>query len=210
MQQTRQRILVILRENGHATVDDVVLHLQKQGQDITPVTVRHHLTKLQEEGFVALAEIRHRDTPGRPQHIYTLSNHGVTLFPNNYKRLAEGLLVQLAQSLPNNQVNVIIEGVADAMATEANIPNGTLAQRLDAVIDYLNAHGYDATWETLPEKGYLLHTRNCPYHALAKTNDTLCAMDMQLIAKMLGVVPRLSSHMAQGDETCSYFIPEVS
>jgi predicted ArsR family transcriptional regulator len=33
-------------------------------------------------------------------------------------------------------------------------------------------------------------------------------MDMQLISQLLGVVPRRLVHMAEGDESCSYLIPD--
>src|SRR5690606_2067025 len=103
--------------------------------------------------------------------------------------------VQLSPS----QVNVIIEGVADNMAETAAIPSGTMRERLDAVVNYLNHHGYQASWD-LHKEGFVLQTQNCPYHDIAKENEMLCTMDMRLISKMLGVVPRLMSRVSAGDD----------
>src|SRR5689334_13769471 len=143
MQETRRKILEILRERSEATVDDIVGDLERLRGSITSVTVRHHLAKLQEEGLVNIYEMRHRSSPGRPQHVYALTQQGVSFFPNNYQVLAQKLLSQVKKQFPN-QVNVIMEGLADSMADEADIPHGSMRERLDAVVDYLNLHGYKA------------------------------------------------------------------
>lgn len=206
MQETRKQILEILRERGEATVDDIVCDLEARRGSITAVTVRHHLAKLTDDGLVETPQMLHRSTPGRPQHVYALTYQGDAMFPNNYQDLTSKLLSKLNNALPAPQVNVIIEGVADEMAGEANIPQGSLDKRLKAVVDYLNNHGYEARSEYTND-GFVLHTSNCPYHQVAQKNDSLCKMDMRLISQMLGIVPRLMSHIAEGDETCSYLIP---
>src|SRR3990167_3599948 len=105
MQETRRYILEILKEYEQATVDDIVDELRKRRGDITAVTVRHHLSRLQDEGFVTSPQLRHRSTPGRPQHIYALTDKAAAQFPNNYQRLAVGLVTQLESRLPVDQVN---------------------------------------------------------------------------------------------------------
>jgi predicted ArsR family transcriptional regulator len=208
MQETRQAILDILKRRGEAIVDDIVADLRaKRGDSITAVTVRHHLNKLTEDGLIGQAAARPRTTPGRPQHHYALTERGEALFPNNYQRLAASLLTQIEQELPQARVNVILEGVATAWAVEAQIPTGPMDQRLDAVVDYLSQSGYRASWEQAPQ-GYFLYLENCPYHQMAHERDSLCRMDMHLIANLLGVVPRLTERMAQGDSRCAYFIPQ--
>ncbi|MGB7342277.1 MAG: ArsR family transcriptional regulator [Phototrophicaceae bacterium] len=210
MQETRRQILDILRDRAEATVDDIVDDLQILRGSITSVTVRHHLSKLQEDGLVDAAQMRHRATPGRPQHVYSLTDLGNSYFPNNYPDLATNLIKQIKANLPEKQVNVIISGVADSMAAEANIPlEGNLRDRLDKVVDYLNCHGYEARWD-VHDEGYVLITSNCPYHKVVHedNDDTLCQMDMRLISQMLGVVPRMLARISSGDESCSYLIPE--
>lgn len=208
MQETRQQILEILKERGEATVDELVSDLGARRGLITAVTVRHHLAILQDDGLVDSPQMRHRSSPGRPQHIYALTEQGIAHFPNNYQTLAVNVIRQLQYNLPAQQVNVIIEGVADAMANDLSLVSyATMREKLDAVVEYLNTHGYDAGWR-VDGGGYMLHTSNCPYHHIAQESDALCRMDMRLIARMLGVVPRMVSRVAEGAETCSYFIPE--
>ncbi len=206
MQETRQHILDILRENGQATVDDIVAELQKRRGKITAVTVRHHLNVLQQEQLIATSEQRHRATPGRPQHVYALTDQAQELFQNNYQTLVFHLIRQLKHQLSPQGVNVMLDGVVHSMAQQANIPDVPLKRRLDLVVDYLNQQGYNAHTEST-SGGFLLHTTNCPYHQIARESDLLCTMDMQLVAMLLGVVPRLMARVAAGDAACSYFIP---
>lgn len=206
MQQTRRHILDIIKRRGQVTVDDIVEELQKRRGAITAVTVRHHLKLLQQEELVTAPELRRRNAPGRPQYIYTLTEKARVYFPNNYERLATTLLMQIRRQLPPEGINVILEGVADQLAGQLYIPDGTFEQRLDLIIDYLNEHGYDAYW--IPaEDGYVLHTANCPYHHLAEQDSALCSMDMRLISILLGVIPRRLDRISEGSATCSYHIP---
>src|SRR6185503_10373991 len=164
MQETRQYILDILRVKKQATVDELVGDLEKRrGTSITAVTVRHHLNELLKEQLITTAELKHRDSPGRPQHVYVLTEAAVEHFPSNYQPLVTHLLEQLTNTLPNNQINVVFEGVADRMAADAAVPLLSLVERLNYVVNYLNEHGYNANWEQGVE-GFILNTANCPYH----------------------------------------------
>ncbi|MFQ3565400.1 MAG: ArsR family transcriptional regulator [Aggregatilineales bacterium] len=206
MQETRRHILEILRKRGQATVDDIVADLQQRRGNITPVTVRHHLNILLQDGLVTAPELRRRTSPGRPQHVYALTEKARNFFPNNYQRLAEGLLVEIRRQLPPDGVNVILEGVADDLASEAVLVSGPLEERMDAIVQFMNDHGYEASWER-SEQGFILHTSNCPYHAISEQDRLLCELDMRLVSKLLGIVPRRIAHAVDGDDTCSYLIP---
>lgn len=206
MQETRQHILEILRERNQATVDEIVADLQKRRGAITAVTVRHHLLRLQQETLITEPILLHRTTPGRPQHVYMLTEKAKEFFPHNYQRLVVGLLEQIQKNLSPPEVNVILEGVADQMAMEAQIPDIPLIERVKLAVNYLNENGYKAWWEDAAEGGFILHTSNCPYHHAAASVKSLCDMDMRLVASLMGVVPRLLSRVSAGDNTCSYFI----
>ncbi|GAB4308915.1 MAG: ArsR family transcriptional regulator [Phototrophicales bacterium] len=206
MQETRQQILQILREKGQATVDDIVAELQTRRGAITAVTVRHHLNYLQKEQLITMPELKHRSTPGRPQHIYALTEKAHEHFPNNYRNLAASLLEQVQGHLPPDSVNVIIEGMVQSMAKQANVTEASLEDRLKAAVVYLNDQGYQAYFEQSDE-GFILYTANCPYHDLAHTTEALCNMDMRLVASLIGIVPRMLSRVSDGNSVCAYLIP---
>ncbi|MBZ0298684.1 MAG: hypothetical protein K8J31_03040 [Anaerolineae bacterium] len=209
MQQTRRYILDILKARGEATVDEIVDELhERRGKDITAVTVRHHIACLQKDNLIAIPELRHRTSPGRPQHVYSLTDQAVAQFPSNYQQLAAGLLKQLQDHLPADGVNVILEGVAQQIAYEAHIPEAPFEERLDMAVDYLNNRGYEAYWETA-EDDYVLYTSNCPYHQIAQDTPALCEMDIRLVASLLGTVPRRLTHIMAGETACAYRIPNA-
>lgn len=211
MQQTRQHILEILKDTGEATVDELVEALAGRTGDITAVTVRHHLEILRGDGLINAPKVRRRTTPGRPHHVYTLTDKALEYFPNNYQNLAEELLLELKNHLSDHEINVILEGVADQMSNVAIKADAPLPTRLTQVVEYLNQQGYSAHWEAGDPNGYLLITTNCPYHQLSATHGELCTMDFRMITNLLGgIVPRRVAHMAEGADRCAYLIPEES
>ncbi len=204
MQKTRQKILEYLRKKKEATVGDLSTALG----DLTAVTIRHHLDVLREEGFVAEPDILHRDTPGRPKYVYRLTSRADGLFEDNMDNLTVHIISEMKETLPEQQFNVIFEGVADRMAAELDrvAPDETLEKRLIHVVDHLIDQGYGAEWEETAA-GFVLHTTNCPYNKVAVEHDELCQLDMRYISKLLGVVPRQISSIQDGAESCSYLIP---
>jgi predicted ArsR family transcriptional regulator len=206
MQQTRQHILELLREHGEATVEQLVEHLQARRGKITAVTVRHHLLRLQEDELITQPQLRHRSTPGRPQHVYMLTDKAQAHFPNNYQQLAQSLLSVMRAHVPPQGVNVILQDVAEQMSHAAHIPDLPPREKMNAVVQYLTGQGYSARWEDSAE-GFVLHTHNCPYHEIAQHEHALCDMDMRLVATLLGVVPRRISSITSGGASCAYLIP---
>ncbi len=209
LQETRRYILEILKTEKDCTVDEIVNALsEKLERRFTTVTVRHHLERLRAENLINPPEVRRRNTPGRPQYVYSLSDKAFEYFPNNYAGLADGLLAQMKDQLPDGQVNVILDHMADDMAAQAGIPaGGTLETRLQRTVEYLNSYGYLASWEEHPE-GYVLTTTNCPYERVVCNHSELCQFDLRLVSSLLGVVPRFMGNLRDGEHACQYLIPQ--
>jgi len=199
-QETRQKILDYLKERGPATVDELAGMLE-----LNSVTVRHHLDILRGKELIADPVVRHRNKPGRPQYAYGLSEKASGSFPKNYCELAAKLLEEVKSSAPPGGVNVIFEGVANRLAASApKCPGDVPApERLERAVSFLSDHGYVASWQE-SAGGYLLHTCNCPYEALAKQNPELCAMDLTLAGNLLGGTVERVSRMLDGAASCSY------
>ncbi len=206
MQKTRQRILEYLKEHGEATVEELSAMLD----NLTPVTVRHHLDVMRSEGLVETPNIRRRSSPGRPRFIYRLSHGADAHFPQNLSLLTDGLLTEIKARLSERQADAILTGVAERMARLAppTPPGATLEERLAHVVDFLNQNGYMARWEKQPQ-GYVLTTCNCPY-GVAESHPEMCLLDIRYISALLGITPNRLSHMLEGDSACSYLIPETA
>lgn len=203
MQETRQAILNIIKQNGRATVDELSDDL-----NLTPVTIRHHLDVLRSEGLIEAPKVKRRQTPGRPQHVYALTERATEFFPKNYVAFADLTLREVRERVGSEGMDAIVRGVAQRMAADAPkpLPGEPLTQRLDRAVNFLNEKGYIARWET-NEEGYLLYTVNCPYRGLAQHHNEPCAMDMTLITELIGAAPQRIGWLTAGDTACAYLIP---
>ncbi len=114
MQATRQRILEILKERGTATVEELGAEL-----DLTPVTIRHHLDILRGEGLVQAPKVKRRDAPGRPQHIYALTDAADDYFPKNYAGFADLMLHEIRERVEPRELDSILRSMANRMAVQA-------------------------------------------------------------------------------------------
>lgn len=205
MQKTRQKILEFIKAHGEATVEDLSHALD----DLTAVTVRHHLDVLRSQGMISVPEVQHRTSPGRPRYAYTLTDKAEAFFPKNINNLTTHMLSELKHSLDESQINVIFEGVATRMASElgSGPDDEPFEDRLDRVVEHLSSQGYDARWEHHTE-GFVLYTSNCPYSGVVDNHTDLCGLDMRYISQLLGMVPRRLTHIIEGEETCSYLVPD--
>jgi predicted ArsR family transcriptional regulator len=202
MQATRQRILEILKERDTATVEELATQLE-----LTPVTIRHHLDILRSEGLVQAPLVKRRETPGRPQHIYGLTDAAEAYFPKNYAGFTNLMLSEMRDQIEPPRMHSILDGMAMRMAAKAPAapPNESLPQRMERVVKFLNTQGYDASWES-SEGGCLLHARNCPYRDVTRENAEPCIMDAAMITQLTGTVPQRLQWSFEGDNMCTYFI----
>ncbi|MBN1284795.1 MAG: ArsR family transcriptional regulator [Anaerolineae bacterium] len=204
MQATRQCILEILKAEGEATVGELVAELVARSGEITAVTVRYHLDILKSEGLIDKARVQRRQTPGRPQDVYTLTERAHVHFPKNYQALTTHILEEIKQNLPPEQVHTIMESVAQRMAQEVEPVPEDPRHLMARAADYLSDKGYQASWECAGDGVYLLHINNCPYRQVAGSHSELCAMDAKLITNILGTQLGCAGTIAQGHDCCTY------
>lgn len=197
MQETRQRILEIIKMRGQATVNELTREL-----GLTAVTIRHHLDVLYRDGLIGPPQVLRRAGPGRPQHVYRLAGDAENLFPKKYDRLTDALLEELEARLSPEELNAVINGVAERMAQQVST-EGDLNVRLGALLEFLNGLGYLATAEK--ENGsYRIAVANCPYERVARRHGLPCQVDIRLIALVTGVEPEQVQQIVVGGEHCVY------
>jgi predicted ArsR family transcriptional regulator len=202
MQETRQAIINILKERGHATVEQLSEELH-----LTPVTIRHHLDILRGEGLVQAPEVVHRPTPGRPQHAYALTDEANRFFPNNHVQFADLMLREIRERLGPASLDELASKIGRLMAADAPppVPDEALPDRLQRVVDFLNQKGYVTRWEST-QQGYVLRMANCPYQELSRRYFAPCVMDMALLTELMGDTPQRLTSMCNGDMACSYLV----
>lgn len=202
MQATRERILNILKERGQATVKEL-----SETLDLTTVTIRHHLDTLRRENLVAPPTVRHRKAPGRPQHVYTLTQDAADFFPKRYEPLMVLVLEELRSHLPRQEFERIMERIGKRIAGEAAIPrDADLKERVVLTVDFMDERGYMARWEKTEAGEFLIHIANCPYEGVARSHSEVCNIDQTLLSELLGTAPNRIELSPGPPRRCTYVI----
>jgi predicted ArsR family transcriptional regulator len=205
MQATRERILNILKERGDATVKELSGTL-----DLTTVTVRHHLDTLRRENFVAAPTVRHRKAPGRPQHVYALTEDASDFFPKRYEPLIGLLLDELRARLPQDEVDDLMVSIGRTIADEVAIPPDTdLEERISIVVDFMDERGYMARWEGSHNGDYRIHVANCPYESVARRHAEVCQIDQAFLTELLDPSLAKIKRIPDPPHECTYVIRPV-
>jgi predicted ArsR family transcriptional regulator len=202
MQATRERILNILKERGQATVKELSGTL-----DLTTVTIRHHLDTLRREKLVAAPTVRHRKAPGRPQHVYTLTEEASDFFPKRYERLIDLMLEEVRTRLPQSELEEMMIGIGRRMAAGASIPPDIgLEERVIIAVDFMDERGYMTRWEKAHDSYYRIHVANCPYESVAQRHSEVCKIDQTLLTEVLGPTLVSIDHISELPYCCTYMI----
>ena len=202
MQPTRERILHIIKERGQVTVDELSREL-----GLTTVTVRHHLDILRGEGLISAPRARRRKAPGRPKHVYALTEKAGAFFPKRYEHLTSQILSEVRVHFSPDEVDQMMRRIGERMANRAALPNeDDFEGRLVAAVEFMNGLGYMIHWERNDDGDYLLHVANCPYEKVSRQDREVCAVDLAMLTRLLGTTPQRIASVAKGDRQCIYAI----
>jgi predicted ArsR family transcriptional regulator len=202
MATTREKILQTLLTRRRCTINELA-----EAVGINPISVRHHVNKLEAGGLVVSEEERHG--VGRPRLVYFLTEKGMEHFPSHYLRLTVRLLKQLKETLPQTMVNELFTRMASELAADyadgLDLEHLPFEERLDVVKDMLSAEGFTVEWGK-GEDGYYIRESSCPYLRVGQSHPEICMVDETLIAHVLEVPVEKVKCVLQGDEYCTYVI----
>ena len=197
---TRERVLQTLLVRQRCTINEIA-----EAVDINPISVRHHITKLQADGLVNSAEERHG--VGRPRLVYVLTEDGMEKFPTRYLRLTTRLLSQMKESMPGPVVSKLFSQIAEDLASEyaSDMQGLSMEERLDFVKDMLAQEGFTVEWEK-KDGSYQIHEISCPYYQIGITHPEVCTVDQTLISKMLALPANKVQCILDGGSHCTYVV----
>lgn len=198
---TRERVLQTLLVGQRCTINEIA-----EAVDINPISVRHHINKLQADGLVASEEERHG--VGRPRRLYFLTEQGQEKFPTRYLRLTVRLLTQLKETMPEPVVAKLFAQMATDLASEYQdeIRGLSLEQRLDLVTNLLKTEGFSVEWEKDQDQ-YLIREITCPYYHIGQNHPEVCSVDQTLISTVLALPAEKVKCVLNGDAHCTYVVP---
>ena len=203
MTTTRDQVLHTLLAYPRRTINELA-----DAVGINPISVRHHIASLEAEYLVTSDEERHG--VGRPRRVYFLTEAGLEKFPTRYVRLTTRLLEQMKEALPEPMVKQLFtkmaEGLAEDFSANAALENLPIEKRLDVMKALLSQEGFNIQWE---EQGnqYLIHEKSCPYYHVGQDHPEICSVDQTLISAMLAVPASKIRCILNGDQNCTYAVP---
>jgi DeoR family suf operon transcriptional repressor len=201
---TRQRVLQTLLSRQRCTINELA-----EAVNINPISVRHHITRLEAEGLVNSEEERHG--VGRPRRLYFLTEDGQERFPSRYLRFTIRLLEQLKDTMPEAMVSLLFRQMAEDVASEyeAKIRGLNMEERLNLVAQLLSSEGFTVEWE---QKGNEYHIReiSCPYYHIGQSHPEVCSVDQTLISTMLSVPAEKVKCVLNGDTYCTYVVSNMT
>ncbi|NUM44122.1 MAG: winged helix-turn-helix transcriptional regulator [Anaerolineales bacterium] len=205
MTSTKDKIIQVILKHQKVTINDLA-----EIVGINPISVRHHILKLEGEGVVDSAEERHG--VGRPRRVYFLTETGQEQFPTRYLRLTNRLLERVKENLPPEMVGQLFsqmgEDLADDIVSGQDVGLLPIEDRLDLLKDVLKDEGFQVEWERM-EASYQIRELNCPYFHIGQNHREVCEVDQTLISKMLAVPATKIQCLLDGDNYCTYVVPFV-
>ncbi len=195
---TREVIVRTLKALGKCTVNDLA-----EAAEVSPVSVRHHITALQAQDLVSAEEVKHG--VGRPYHVFSLTEKAFELYPGRYFKLTNRLLDEIKDHVSEDLVTELFTGVANAMATQyaSQLEGLPLKDRLPRLMEMLCDEGFDAEYEWQGDE-VVIREYGCPYVQIGRAHPEVCAVDTRFIATALDLPTERVNCLLDGDTHCTF------
>ena len=200
----QRHTLVALKKRGEASADALADALA-----ITPSAARQHLAALRSAGLVATRQQRGRPGhPGRPADLYHSTHQGEALFAQASDDLSVELLGYIEEDDPNLLSRVFerrqhrrVEQVRVQLAGKS------LDEKVAALTEILDAEGYMAEFDKLPDESYRVTLCNCAIWPVASLYGAACATELEFLQVVLPEtdVERVE-HKVAGGYVCGYVL----
>jgi predicted ArsR family transcriptional regulator len=201
MQDTKQRILTLLKMNGGLTTRDLGDML-----DISATAVRRHLNTLEAQGLIS-----HRTEQqgmGRPSFVYELTADASNVFPQSYAAFATSILQALLDLDGTEKLDELFDRRQEGRRQQylSRTAGETLSERVASLARLLESEGRMTTWEQLGENQFILREHNCPILRVAEKFDHPCRCEIALFKEVLKAKVKRINHIPNGDIACVYEI----
>jgi predicted ArsR family transcriptional regulator len=203
MNKTRDKILEILLKRQRCTINELA-----EIVGINPISVRHHIAKLEAQEKVTSEEEKHG--VGRPRRIYFLTNKGMEQFPHRYLTLSIRLLEQLKENLPTATVKKLFKEIATDMVNDhtaqLDLSQLDLSERIVIISKLLQNEGFTIEVSS-KENGFQIKETSCPYKHVGVEHPEICLVDETIIEQVLAVDIQKTHCVLSGDSYCAYLAP---
>ncbi len=193
MQETRRRIVELLRVRGGLTVQDLMVALR-----LTRTAVISHLGVLQAEGLVTRRGLRRGKR--RPSVVYETTRSADSAFPQAYEAFAAAVLNALKEKDPS-ALRRVGEGWIER---DRHRVEGLKGQaRVQATRQILEERGFLPALERA-DVTYILREHNCPVMRLAADYAEVCDLVHRWMESLVGAPLARVQCMRRGDAFSEY------
>lgn len=205
MVNTRNQVLNILLSQHRCTINELA-----DAVEINPISVRHHIARLEAEGLIDSEEERHG--VGRPRRVYFLTNKGMEKFPSRYLNLSIRILEKLKETLPPKTINKLIKEMATEMVTDqitqVDISNLETKERVTLIQQLLLDEGFTVEVSSKGD-GVEIRETSCPYKHIGEDHPEICLVDETMISEVLATPIEKTHCVLDGDPYCCYLAPTL-
>jgi len=186
---TKWNILQNLREHGEMSIEEFQNYV-----DVNNSTLTEHLSDLRGMDLVEKRSVK--DGPGRPRHVYFLTEEAEHLFPHAYAELAS-MLLEVIRNLAGKpmfreQITKIIKNHI---------------QGYESLEKALHTLGFYPEFIQDDEHEKLIY-HQCPFHDVAKKEPTLCEIDKDALEQITDKSVEMECSIAAGDSHCEFILTE--
>ncbi|MGH2582539.1 MAG: helix-turn-helix transcriptional regulator [Anaerolineales bacterium] len=203
MGSTRDLVLEHILKHQNSTINDLA-----EAVEINPISVRHHIGRLEEEGLVASREEKHG--VGRPRRVYYLTERGIERFPARTVRFTNQLLDGLKKEFGPDEYGRIFDKLASNLAESylsgTELEKLNTEERLALIREWLTNEGFNVTVER-DDNEIIIKETSCPYYYVGQAHAEVCTIDKTMISKVLDVDPERTTCILNGDSHCTYVVP---
>lgn len=206
MANTRDLVLKHLLKKPRSTINDLA-----EAVDINPISVRHHISRLEADGQVTSTEERHG--VGRPRRVYSLTDTGMEQFPQRYISLSTRLVEQLKETLPPATVTQFFENIANDTAQDYMKGRGwhdlALEDRVEVARQMMVAEGFTVEIKK-DAQHFEIRETSCPYLHVGQEHPEVCIVDEKMLETILAVNINKTHCVLNGDPYCAYVTPTIA
>jgi len=199
--EARREILKLLKRQGPLPVEDIADALE-----ITVSGARQHLSGLEKDGVVTYQRIR--QGPGRPRHLYELTDEGDALFPRRYDELANELLGYVQEHDPTLLDQLFVRRAQRRIrGAQRRLEGLSFPDKVRELAKILDDEGYYAELQDLGGGRFRIIERNCLVKDVAERYAQACTSELSFVRKVLpeAEVSR-STHVLNNQPCCAYDI----
>ena len=193
-------ILRLLRQKGPQSVKALEAALS-----VSTNAVREQLQQLLAAGLISSSSVRRG--PGRPAHVYALSDKAQALFPQPYDLLLKLMLEEISREDGDGAAERVLNAIGDRLAVEVagDVQGTDLQQRLQAVSVALTERGMPISVLDL-EDGPGLREWSCPYYNVARDHAAICTMERRMLERALGARVTIAERRIDGHAGCKFVV----